>query len=309
MLLVVLGWLQPGSAWALRPGQVLVADRQYGVIVVDPGTGSQEYFTGMHNGHGFADVVNDENGNIFALDSGGEIVRVNATTGAMTPVSTGGHLTYSNFFDLAPDGSLLAQGGAPDFGLVRVDPTTGSQTVIAAGLGVDAVAAVDAGTAYVMSYPPGSLTDWFAYRLDLATGDTTRISNFKFFNPRAIAIESGASFVVVEAYGSVSRVFPALGAVAPLATGSPFQYLTGVTTEANGTILVADPQGNPSCNPPGPPTTCSGALYRVDPVSGAVTLVSEQGKFLDIAGIDLYRGPDTTPAVRSSWGRVKTLYR
>jgi len=300
--------LSPVVAGALETGDILVADETYGLIVVNPGDGAQEYFTGMYNGKGFADVAVDATGKIYALDSQGVIVAVDASTKAMTPVSTGGFLTFSNFMELSPDGSLIAQAGAPSYGLVRVDPFSGAQSVIAPGLHVDALTVVDAGTAYVMSYPAGSITNWYAYRLDLATGDTVRVSNAAFNNPRALAMESGPSFIAVEYGGIVSRVFPALGAVAPLASGAPFQYLGGVALESSGRILVVDTQGDPSCNPPGPPSTCSGALYGVDPASGARTIVSEQGKFYSIRGVEVYRGP-STPTRKTSWGQIKTLYR
>jgi len=297
--------LSPAVASGLKSGDILVADRTYGLIVVDPVDGSQSYLTGFFNGHGFADVVTNEAGKIYALDSQGVIVAVDAATGAVTPISSGGYLTSSNCMDLSPDGSLIAQAGAPSYGLVKVDPGSGSQTLIAPGLPVDALAVIDAGTAYVMSYPSGSTTQWYAYHLNFATGDTLRVSNVSFFNPRALAIESASSFIAVEAYGIVSRVFPALGSVAPIASGPPFQGLTGVAVEPGGRILVADPQGNPSCNPPGPASTCRGAVYAV---SGAPTVVSEQGKFDIIAGLAVYVGP-STPTRASTWGRVKVLYR
>jgi hypothetical protein len=85
----------------------------------------------------------------------------------------------------------------------------------------------------------------------------------------------------------------------------------GVTIEQSGSIIVVDHQKLGGCDPPPPGTiTCPGALFRVDPLGGGQSLVTEKDLFHDVAGADLYRGPNVaTPTRHSSWGHLKTLYR
>ena len=311
LLATALTLLSPAVSQALQLGDILVADRQEGLIVVDPASGSQTYFAHVYPG--FTDVVCDPMGNIYAMDTGYTIMRVNAATGAATPVSQGGYLMYTRLIDITPDGTLIVPTGPPGFGVVKVNPLTGAQTLIAPGLRVDALAVADVATAYVMTSPAGAISEWFAYRLDLTTGDTVRVSNVAFHNPSALAMESSGNFVALEYGGSirpavVSRVFQASGAVVPIASGAPFEYLMGVAIETNGRILVTDQQGSdPNCRRP--PVTCRGVLYAVDPASGARTVVSTQGKFYELDGVDVYRGSGATPVRTSTWGRLKIRYR
>lgn len=309
VLLIGLPLLCPSVAGALRAGDILVADYIQGLIAVDPVTGNQSYVTQLAGG--IAEVVCDGMGNIYVSSNGGghTIFKVDASTGSVTTVvySYLGHQPL----DVLPDGSLIAQG---DDGLVRVDPSSGTRTLIVPRLQVYGLAVADAHTAYVMCAPPGSIADWYPYRLDLATGDTVRVSNVSFSNPGSMAIESSSSFVVLEqgdplGKGPIlSRVFPASGAVTRIASGPPFERPIGVAIESSGRILVADTQGSdPNCRRP--PVTCLGVLHGVDPVSGARTVVSTQDKFYWLSGVEVYGGSGATPVRKSSWGRIKTLYR
>ena len=82
-----------------------------------------------------------------------------------------------------------------------------------------------------------------------------------------------------------------------------------MTVEGNGTIVVADAHATIACDPPGGPETCMGRLFRIDPVTGAQTLMSQSG-YWRLGGIDVYRGPHAdTPTRRTTWGDLKTLYR
>jgi len=84
----------------------------------------------------------------------------------------------------------------------------------------------------------------------------------------------------------------------------------GLAVSDDGTIVMGDNQNLFSCHPASGPVTCPGALFGVDPVSGAQTLLTEKELFHDVAGVDVYRGPNVaTPTLRRSWGQLKSSYR
>lgn len=308
LIAIGLTCLTATAAWALQTGDFLVADRLYGLIYVDA-TGTQRYLTGYINGHGVGDVASDASGNIYVIDaSAGVVYKVDGVSGATTVVTSGGFLQFPSSIDIMPDGSLLVVEGGSTRGVVRVDATTGAQTMPVTGI-IDALAVDANGITYVaMADGP---TSWHLYRADLTTGATVSISNTAFSNPRSLAADASGNLIISEYYlVTVKRVDPATGAVTPVSSDNQFMAPWGVTLEANGMIIVADNQGLPACNPPSGPSTCRGALFSVHPATGTQTIVTEQDKFEDITGCDIYRGPNVmTPALGASWGRLKTVYR
>jgi hypothetical protein len=94
----------------------------------------------------------------------------------------------------------------------------------------------------------------------------------------------------------VWRINPVSGGAAQVSAGGQFMNPSGVTVDANDGILVADYQHLNSCDPLDQPLTCPGALFRIDPVTGAQTLLSEKHYFSGPRGIAIYRGPGAARA-------------
>jgi uncharacterized repeat protein (TIGR01451 family) len=95
-----------------------------------------------------------------------------------------------------------------------------------------------------------------------------------FQEPAALAIEANGKIVVADRISGVFRVDPTTGVQSLIHSGTPFVDTFGIAVEANGNILVTD-TGCPTHN-------CSSggfrsqAVYRVDPVLGSVTVVSQR---------------------------------
>jgi hypothetical protein len=170
--------------------------------------------------------------------------------------------------------------------------------------------AVDANSLVYVALGDGPTT-WHVYRVDISNGSMVRISNTAFHNPRSMAADVAGNLIISEIYQTtVSRIDPMTGSVTLLSSDNQFMAPWGVTLDGNAKIIVADNQGAITCNPPGPGSTCRGVIFRVDPGTGAQTVVTDQDKFDDITGVDVYHGPFVMTATRgASWGRLKTLYR
>ena len=186
---------------------------------------------------------------VFVSDSGafggpGGIIRVDSTTGARTTVSENSSPAGGPAFVdplgvvIAPNGDLLvadqnAFAGAGG-GVIRVNPVTGQRTTVSEN------ASPAGGPAFV---------DPFA--LTLAANGDILVSDQNAFGGG----------------GGVIRVDPVTGARTTVTqngapSGGPsFDAPFGITTEANGSIVVAD--------------ATLAALVRVDPATGARTVLSD----------------------------------
>lgn len=65
------------------------------------------------------------------------ILRMNATTGSITPISMGGMLIDPRGIEIATDGSIIVVDGSAPGKIVRVDATNGAQTIVATGGDID----------------------------------------------------------------------------------------------------------------------------------------------------------------------------
>jgi streptogramin lyase len=297
----------PTRAWAMNTGDIIVADRG-ALIFVDHLTGAQHLLSGTG---GYIDVTTNSAGDVFALGTFPDptVYKIDTITGARTVVATGGNLTNPFTIDLAPDGNLyIAQRSLPS-GLFRIDPLSGVQTSVVSGT-IRAFTPGDAGVGYiVLADDPNP---YYVYQVDLTSGQIIRLSNTGIPDPRGLARDGAGNLIIAE-YGSpgppaISRLDPQSGTL--VTVSGQFMHPWGVTLEMNGTIVTTDNQNEFSCTPVSGPETCPGALFRIDPVSGAQTLVTEKDLFHDITGVDVYRGPNVpTPTRRSSWGQVKSHYR
>jgi hypothetical protein len=160
--------------------------------------------------------------------------------------------------------------GAPG-AVERIDPVTGVRTRIAGGYPVvtPTGVAVERGGTLVVADQGASAG---VLRIDPASGAVTPLSIGGLLSqPAALALEADGSIVAVDSSSrAVIRVNPQSGAQTLISAGGLLDGPLGVAVEADGGILVGD---FTDC-----PTTCAnddGRLVRVNPVTGAQTLVTE----------------------------------
>ena len=296
----------PTISRAINTGDIIVADRATGLIFVDHVTGAQHVLSATD---AYIDVASNSAGDVFALASNlpGSIYRIDTITGARSLLTTGGHLQSARTIDLSPDGALYVARENSTEGLIRVDPTSGIQTVVAGGF-IRAFVPAGAGLGYVAL--GDSPTGYHLYRVDLSSGQLTQVSNTGFENPGGLALDTSGNVILTDAsfaVPSVSRIDPTTGSATMLNAG-PFLTPWGVTVESDGSIIVADHQNAQSCTRP-EDHACPGALYRLG-AGGGQTLLTEKDLFHDIAGADIYKGPSVpTSARKRTWTYVKQIYR
>ena len=178
--------------------------------------------------------------------------------------------------------------------LLRVDPVTGARVLVSdfgnsaqgsVGSRPTGLAVETSGTVLVADPSAGRARYGALFRVNPTNGVRTTLSNFG--NPRQGPLGDDPVAVSVTASGAILVVDPSVGtggalfAVDP-ATGrrrlvSDFGDRSqgptgngpaGVTVDSAGAILVVDPSAGPALN---------GALFRVDAVSGARTVLSDFG--------------------------------
>lgn len=316
--MVVWAVVAPATALALKPGDILVANQQgASIIAIDAITGAQSEFSPrIPGGAGFGDVTVSADGGIFATHSSAGIVyRIDNTSGASVPIASGGLLQFPSALAIGPGGAIWVVVGGSSDGLVSVDESSGAQSLIATGLFRDILIS-PAGTAYVTMDEGGfAYLRWRVYRIDLFTGVKALVSSFSFHEPTRMTFDASGGIIVPDAFHDPSgpsfsafRVDPTTGSATLLGSGSQAMAVTSIEREPSGSFILADYQHFSECAPPGGTLTCPGAVYRMSS-TGALSLLSSGGGLSWVGGVDIYRGPDTTPTVKASWSRVKSLYR
>jgi sugar lactone lactonase YvrE len=314
-LAIALALVLPAFAWAVDTGDIVATDGWYGLFYAEHVSGNQHHFgpPSAPVSQGLGAVATDANGNLYALLAyAGVVFKIDATTGAYSTVASAGYLQYPGSLCLLPGGSLIVTDHGPTGAVVGVDVASGVQTLIRPGQAYASTASAS-GVVHVAIPDPNALVEpaCYLYRLDTTTGDTVRISNTHFHCQCNLATEANGYLIITHpSYHSIERIYPlAGGAVQMLSSGGQLVSPTGVAVESDGTIVVTDAHGLPGCDPAGGPESCAGLLFRIDPATGAQTVLS-QGSYWRLGGIDIFRGGHLdTPTRGVTWGRIKTLYR
>jgi DNA-binding beta-propeller fold protein YncE len=178
----------------------------------------------------------------------------------------------------------------PAGGVIRVDPATGAQTVVASGgffLYPTGVALEADGHVLVAN---SGISRGSVLRIDPATGAQTVLASGGFVvYPFGVAVEADGNILVADPSArAVIRVDPVTGAQSIVSAETYFAP-TGIAVEANGQIVVAD-AGAPN----------GGSLVRVDPVTGARTTLSPAGPFSSPFGLAVDRDGSLVVAYRGS---------
>ncbi|HEY2785006.1 MAG TPA: choice-of-anchor Q domain-containing protein [Fimbriiglobus sp.] len=163
-----------------------------------------------------------------------------------------------------------------NFGVVRINPVTGAQTVITRGGGQDGPLqypgdlAIEAGGTIVVTDLNAGAVSLGIVRVDPTTGVQTRVSDFT--NPGQGPIITYGIGIVVEASGdyivasgndnTLYRVNHVTGDRTVLSSGAQLDHPYGLAIDANGNILSTNGSGGTS------------QIVRVNPTNGAQSVVS-----------------------------------
>jgi len=302
---------------AVAVGDILVADSGVpGVIQVDPTTGAQSTLSaGTNFVTPIGIAIDDVTGDIFVADTGANaVIRVDPNTGGQTVVSSGGNFVDPHGIEIEANGSLIVADMNAGTGgsVIRVNRSTGAQTVVSTGgnfVDPHGITVAPDGTLYVADRntggsPPYNNTSNAGGALiavNPSTGAQTIINNnwgaTGFFDPAGVEMEASGDVLVADlnsfdggsdgqggGVGAVFRLDPSL----PPATnrtivndgsGSPpldFESPSDVAIEPNGDILMIDFNG---------PTAGDEKLFRIDPVTGAASILVQGGTFGNPNGV------------------------
>lgn len=224
-------------------GDIIVADEYAGVIRVNPLTGTQTPVNGFHS----LGIAIAPNGDIYVagLDyfGPGAVVRLNPLTGVLTTVSSGGLLMRPYGIAIEAGGDILVAdplafgivGGIWVGGIIRINPLTGAQSVVASGGILRSPTGIAiAGNGDILVADAGALASGAVVRVDPLTGAQTTVSTGGTLNtPLGIALDANGELLVTThplsiASRAVIRVNPLTGAQTTVSSGGSFYSPVGI---------------------------------------------------------------------------------
>ena len=216
------------------------------------------------------------------------IIRIDPITGAQSVAFSGGLLQGASDLVFDSAGSLLVV----DYktGIIRINPVTGAQSIVSSGgdfwSPIDL--ALDASGNIIVADADAFGGTGAIFRVDPVTGVQTTLSKGgNFQQPCSVALDANGRIYVLDPIGSplgeaIIRINPLLGGLQTIITSGGYLAWGGdMVFDASGQILVANPggvddQGNPN-----------GSVVRVDPATGAQTIVSQGGTIVEPVRIAL----------------------
>jgi MBG domain/Domain of unknown function (DUF4214)/MBG domain (YGX type)/Abnormal spindle-like microcephaly-assoc'd, ASPM-SPD-2-Hydin/Immunoglobulin domain len=195
------------------------------------------------------------------------IVRIDRVTGVQSVVTQGGNL--GDLFGIAyesPTSVIVVDAGGGNGLLVRVDVTTGQQTVLATGLGHAMDVALDADkNIYVTDDGFGGPGGVFKIT---PNGQVSTLSSGGRPGGLVYHPDGYLYFLGLDLGGGqagIARLDPATGQWTALPAGGPIAGGIGLAVDTNGDLLVAEG---------GTTATTDNRIYRVDRITGAQTTIS-----------------------------------
>jgi hypothetical protein len=174
-------------------------------------------------------------------------------------------------------------GGAGE--ILRVDPTTGAQTVVSSGgQFVDPYSVAVAPDGSLIVADPGTYGGTGTiFRVDPTTGAQSVIATGGYLvDPGIVTFAPNRQLLIGDFGGGgeamIIEVNPTTGQQSIVSEGGYLMGPFGMATSPDGTIYVAD-FGQPGT------TTSSGLVFSVDPSTGQQTIVSAGGQFVTPVGI------------------------
>jgi Ca2+-binding RTX toxin-like protein len=224
-----------------------------GVLSIDPVTGEQKIVTSAGNFVSPFGIAIDANGNLIVTD---------------------------------PNAFGIPGVGGPG-GIVRVDPQTGTQTIVSSsgifsgpiGIVIDANGNIIVADSTQNDGFNGGLGG--IIKVNPLTGDQTLISSEgSFVAPVGIAIDTNGDLIVAdyEAFGGsggIIRVNPITGVQSTISSGGSFVDPYGIAIDTNGDLIVVDLNAFGG----------SGGIIRVNPITGVQSTISSGGSFIEPLGI------------------------
>ena len=279
----------------LKTGDIIYADSGNAIeggciIKVDAHTGQQSVISAGGNLIQPLAVTLDDQDGIVVSDPGRccTLTCIDPATGQQTNLLRSPDTMLGVPFGLAVarDGSVLVANGE---GIIRIDSKTGSTGVVASGgssfrpLGL---AVAKNGHLFVLNRTfPNEII-----RVHPETGDRTLVSRGGYLNnPQGITVKDDVLYVTDVAssdgnfgIGRVIRVDAQTGAQTVVTEGGNLVGPVGIAVDENEQLVVGDPY---TINPASP-DLFDGGIVRVDPVSGAQTLIARgSGSFVNPRGL------------------------
>jgi hypothetical protein len=240
-------------------GDILVALEDFDengptIILVDPISGQQTVFTTFSD---FAvDMKVDSNEDLI-IATELSILRLDPISGIETVIANADDdlLTIPTGIDLDANGDIIVlnDDGFGNGKIVKVDPITGSETLIASGFTLTEssdIAVESSGDILV-------LTDESLYRYDPISGIPTLFSSDVLGGTDVLIINDNGD--IFTGGTDVVKINPTTGTSTLLSSG--YEDVYGMGIEADGNLIVLE-------------SDLGSFIYRVDPVTGFQTLVS-----------------------------------
>jgi len=269
-LAIGIGWVSQAPAVELSPGDILVTcgygpPEDEGVFLVDLVTGAQDRIVPGVRPDG---IAVDSNGDlIFSVWDTGRIVRFHPDSETLEVVSAGGLLVVPYGLDIAEDGTIFVVANGIS-SVVAIHPVTGSQRLVTTGGLLDGVLDLTIDTNGDLLLAQGQIPGGVkgVIRVDPITGSQALVSSGgSFLQPFGVGVApDGRLFVADPTSGAIFEVNRLTGAQSLLSGGGLLRDPSGVAFAANGDLLIADIRNG---------------VIRIDPSSGAQTVVSTGGHF------------------------------
>ncbi len=194
--------------------------------------------------------------------------------------------------------------------LFRVDPVTGAQTIIASGgnFVYPAGVAIDSNGNLIVIDKEAFDGSGGVIRVNPMTGQQTPVSSGGFFvTPTGIAIAPNGDIMVTDGgafhgTGGLIRIDPSTGTQSEFSSGGDFRFPVDIAIGSDGEIFVLDRTAFYNTS-----TGQGGAVFRIDPLTGAQTVISSGETFLYVAGIAV--APDGSILVTDSHHTHKAIVR
>jgi DNA-binding beta-propeller fold protein YncE len=212
------------------------------------------------------------------------IIQIDPTTGAQSIFASGGLIDSPNDVAVAPNGDVYVANGRS---LIRLDASgKNQQSVVGYDPSFASVAVSQHGDVYLgLSSNVGGVL-----RVDPSSGTSSFLAfAFRFAGPGGVTVgPSGKIYATALTSNSdITEIDPVTLKQRTVTSGTLAPF--GIATAPDGSLVVTDDSASSSGN---------GAVVRVDPLTGASTLLAESSPFLAFQfGIAVVPAPEPSPAL------------